>query len=235
LNGVLAVNAYGLPNQFKPLERNSVQQEMVSQLQSVFEYVGNIPYRRNQTILASRGEPVFYPAEAHSLLSAIDKKSFVVQGQRLFSLTRAPQMPAGDLNLRTESSFATIDLRMRESWQEILRKLNQYGVKISVLGDLLKLIQNEVQCSQLLEVAIDNNDDFTSFVAILAAGESHNQDLDVRWIFDWTLKNKGLLSERVNLMYRQIWLPQLWALVLHPSKKYRSYCFQISQAVQEAK
>lgn len=231
--GVLAVNAYGLPNQFKPLEKPGVQSELAGTLQKAFGYVGHLPFRRNQTLFASQERPKIFPANPHPCLSALDKKSFAVQKQRIEDMSSVPTPIPGAINLQKTSKFIEIDKEMRQGWSGVVSKLAELDVHIEILSDLLSLIQNEAICSAVLDKALLRKDDFVSFVAILAAGEFHIQDLELSWLFAWTSQNRSQMQATFEQMYRQIWLPQLWSLTLHPSRKYRHFCFQVSELLQE--
>jgi hypothetical protein len=232
-SGVLAVNAYGIPSQFKPLQKASAQRALAYHLQNTFSFVGNLPFRRNQTLLAANTRPLFYPAQAHSDLSGLDKKSLAAQGQRLRSLQALEPLKETTTDLASESQFVEIDHHMLNGWQEILKRLSEYGVTLSAPRELLGFIQNGELCSPILVQSMLRKDDFISFVAILCAGESHIQNLDVSWIFSWTVKYHHMMAKTFPEMYRQVWLPQLWALILHPDRKYRSFSFQISNLIQE--
>lgn len=224
--GVLAVNAYGIPNQFKPLEVQSAQRAMAGVLQSCFPFVAGIPFRRNITFLCSEMKPQIHPADFHSSLSNLDKKTFVIQGQRLKHLKSLPAVGLVHSNLIFESKFSQIDSHMRQGWIKVLKTLENYQIKLNHPYDLLSFIQNKILCSAFLDEALTKKESVT-FIPILAAGESQTQNIDVAWLFDWFLENHEKVLSHNSVEYYQIWLPQLWFLVLHPSAKYRPYCFRV--------
>lgn len=232
--GMLAVNAYGLPTQFKPLKAATAQRECARSLQRVFEFVGAIPNRRNQTLLATAEFPNFYKAEPHSELSAIDKKSFLIQGLRLQYLQTIQKTSENENDSNVSLRFADIDTEMRKEWSLLLHKLRLQGVCLKEPIELLNFIQNPIVCREYLDKVLEKKDEsLINFIPILCAGEAFVRDLEVGWIFLWTLENFPKLIKYHNTMFVQIWLTQLWCLILHPSKKYRSYCFQIYSLFRE--
>ena len=234
-SGVLMVNTYGIPTQFAPLLTNSVQRESARLLKQQFEFVGSIPNRRNQTLVASRTKPVLQMCEPHQELSALDKRSFLLQGARLRHLRVIPELIELPLDLALETKFTVLDQHMRNGWRNLIQTLRFYDVNIESPKDLLQFVQDPQQCTAFLTKALSVKDgSVLEFLPIVCAGESHVHKLNVSWIFDWVLQNKTTLLQDHKSQFTQVWLPQLWFLILHPSKKYRSYCFQLLSLIEEA-
>lgn len=232
--GVLAVNAYGLPTHFNPLSTASVQRECARRLQQHFPFLGTIPNRRNQTLLASATRPSIHETQPSPTLSALDKRSFLVQGARLQHLQEIPKLSEITMDLTVSARFNELDRQMRNSWQDVLQTLRFYDVSLNGPMELLNFIQNQKQCEAFLEKSLlSQNYAAIEFVPILCAGESYIHDLDVSWIFPWILKNHPQIPQNQRSRFLQVWLTQLWFLILHPSKKYRPYCFQIFALFKE--
>lgn len=231
--GVLAVNAYGIPSQFQPLQQPSAQKELAHRLQKVFAFVGTLPFRRNQTFIACKEKPFFHDAQPHPSLSGLDKKSMSVLKARIKNLVPLERIESDVIDLQQVCDFEFIDQEMRKGWQTVTKKLRSYGISIDHAQELLNLIQDEYLCSKILDRALTEKDEFVSFIAVLCAGESQIQNLNIEWIFNWTHKNSGRMAQTFPLMSSQVWLPQLWALAISPSKKYRMFSFQAYQLIQE--
>lgn len=232
--GVLAANAYGLPTQFKPLSTASAQRECARRLQQHFSFVGTIPNRRNQTLLASTTKPALLEAQPNPALSSLDKLSFYVQGARLQHLQEIPKLSEIPIDLTVATKFHELDRHMRSGWQDVLQTIRFYDVSLNSPMELLDLVQNQKQCEAfLVKSLLSQNYAVIEFLPILCAGESYVHDLDVSWIFPWVLKNHHKISQNQRRHFLQIWLTQLWFLILHPSKKYRPYCFQIFALFKE--
>lgn len=234
IDGVIAVNAYGVPTQFSPLACGSAQSAVAATLKAVFTWVGAIPNRRNQTLFASQKKPHFYGASAHPDLIALDKKSFQVQSIRSQAMTEV----TGFL-LTTPydftANFSAQDEIMRDGWKKVLNRLKNFGVELSKPQDLLDLIQDEESVTHLLKQTLLCKDTLIlKTIAILCSGESFLRDLDIDWFFRWTLENELSLQQVLAKDYLNVWLTQSWALVLNPHKKYRIYSFQISDLIERA-
>ncbi|HEY1078973.1 MAG TPA: hypothetical protein VGE46_02715 [Bdellovibrio sp.] len=231
--GVLLVNAYGLPTQFKPLQGASAQSDCARLLKTQFSFVGTIPYRRNQTLVATTHRPNLFISEPHPLLSAMDKLSFQVQVSRVRRISEV-SFSSNDLSRVGGRNFAEIDAQMRNGWKDLLISLRKYEVDLINPAELLQFIQNSSACVFFLDRALANRDAaIADFLPILCAGESYIQDLNVDWIFSWAISNSQTLKEAFGSSYYQIWLPQLWSLVQHPSKKYLAHCFQVHALFRE--
>ena len=111
--------------------------------------------------------------------------------------------------------------------------MKNYNIHLDKPRDLLTLIQNSESCTKYLDQALACADRSIHFMPILATGESFVQKLDVDWLFNWTFANIERLAHVYPDEARHIWLTQLWALVIHPSKIYRQHCFRLFKLIQE--
>lgn len=223
--GIALFNLFGIPNQFGPLVQNGPQSYIFSLIHSCFSHTRILPYRRNLTVIASNSPIQIYPTEPHPELSAIDKTAFKNFKNRVLNLlpneTSTFEKPPAD-----QMQFSAIDQKMRAHWQTVIGNLSLLGVQISHPMQLLDLIQDCDACNEWLK-KIGSEEAWIEFLPILCAGETHLRDLNVDWIFSWTVENCDFLAKRLPRIYRQIWLPQLWSMVLHPSKRFRKYYFEL--------
>ena len=159
----------------------------------------------------------------------------MLQGARLRHLRVIPELIELPLDLALETKFTVLDQHMRNGWRNLIQTLRFYDVNIESPKDLLQFVQDPQQCTAFLTKALSVKDgSVLEFLPIVCAGESHVHKLNVSWIFDWVLQNKTTLLQDHKSQFTQVWLPQLWFLILHPSKKYRSYCFQLLSLIEEA-
>jgi hypothetical protein len=157
-----------------------------------------------------------------------------VQGARLQHLQEIPKLSEIPIDLTVATKFHELDRQMRSGWQDVLQTLRFYNVSLNSPMELLDFVQNQKQCEAfLVKSLLSQHYAAIEFLPILCAGESYVHDLDVSWIFPWVLKNHHKISQNQRRHFLQIWLTQLWFLILHPSKKYRPYCFQIFALFKE--
>jgi spermidine synthase len=232
--GVLAVNAYGIPTQFKPFSVNSVQRETARVLQNTFSFVGAIPNRRNQTIIASAGSPKVLPSYPHPELSALDKRSFLVQGVRVQYIDQLATLDKNEVNLKVQAQFVELDRHMKSGWLELIERLKSRNLSVSAAIDLLALVQDAERAKSVLDDGLMNSyfEDL-DFIPIVCSGESFLRDLDVEWVFRWMLNNYKNIPAEHRRRFVQVWLTQAWSLILNPSRKYRPQCFQIFNLFEE--
>ncbi len=222
--GVALFNLFGIPNQFDPLSQPGPQSFIYSAIRKEFAEVRTLPYRRNLTVVASETSIRTYPTESHPDLSGLDKTTFNLLKRRLVWLDNAePQAKANSLTAE-EGKFEHIDQMMRSNWKVVLERLSRLGVKMDRPVQLLDLIQDRRACEEWLR-QVESEESWIEFLPILCAGESDLRTLKVDWIFEWTALNQRMLESRFPRVYNQIWLPQLWSMVLHPSKKFRKHYF----------
>lgn len=220
-NGVLLANAYGLPNQFTPLQRDGAQSAFFQRLQTIFPCVRALPYRRNLTFIASAQGPELYEARPHAELSAIDKQS--LRAQRFFlqslgsSSTRDVPIYAEEIQLQH------IDQEMRAAWRIVLQGLAENGLALAGPQDLLGLIQDPERAIPILDRSVERYADWLNFFPILAAGEANLRNLAVDWLYDWFFSRTELLRRSAREAWLQIWLKQLWALAINPNSRYRQH------------
>ncbi|MBC7740992.1 MAG: hypothetical protein H7061_02265 [Bdellovibrionaceae bacterium] len=227
--GVLLVNSYGLPNHFSPLELDGVQNHLAKFLAANFESLRSIPFRRNITFVASNAPAKIYETQPQAALNAMDKFTFKFIQQKLQASA------SQEITFNTESSaptvkeykFGEIDNQMRAQWQELRNLIKPIGISLNENKEIVMLLENQTQCAKALKHLLDINPRLACFVPILGAGESHSQALDIGWIFDWTYNNIALLKEKLNEDFGDIWLCQLWSLVIHPNGQFKAEYFKM--------
>lgn len=230
--GVALFNLFGIPNQFQPLRQFGPQASAYSFICQEFRETRLMPYRRNMTVMASQGPLKIYPTDSHPALSQLDRATLKLFERRLNWMGKV-QISSNLSHLpSSETKFEAIDRRMRAGWVEILQNLGRLDVQLEQPSQLLNLIQDEKACDQWLR-RVEQEEPWLEFLPILCAGESDLRELNVHWIFDWTVCNQDLLKSRWPRIYNQIWLPQLWSLILHPSRKFRRHYFRFLPLLNE--
>ncbi len=230
--GVLLVNSYGLPNQFNPLSRNCVQTDFYNFLKDNFNHISSLPYRRNITFIASKSEPIIYPVIPHPSLAALDMQTLKFFKCRLAHINSDP-IEAINSDATSSVNFKDIDQQMRELWVEVRNEIESQGFKCDDNAQILDLIQNQNNASNLATQLLHDRQELISFLPILCAGESNIRNVDVDWIFDWFCKYSREIKDTFPKFYNQIWLPQLWAMVLQSSKQYRKFYFSMLALMQK--
>lgn len=223
-DGVLLINSYGLPNQFSPLNKEGIQSRFCQFLSDHFKTIKMIPYRRNLTLVASRNQISIYPTKAHPSLNPLDKQTFQSFEPRLHSAQPIPKITSV---LPSTGLFVEIDAQMREQWNEIRNYLSGIGQKIETNLQILDLIQDASRAQKVASQMLSEKSALIAFLPILCAGESQIKPIHVDWIFDWTIQNSEELKRNMPEIYHQIWLPQIWSMILQSSKQYRKYYFSI--------
>jgi hypothetical protein len=232
-SGVLLVNSFGIPNQFCPLDRPGVQTDLCAGLQSTFDFVGAIPYRRNITFVAGRSKPKIRNIEISENLLSFDKAGLLVGNLKVRDLSDLPRTKFNsDISLR---SFHVIDIRMHDLWREVITALKRYDVYLGQPRELLQFVQDVEAAPYVLDRALEEGSELLlSTFPILAAGESHLHPLKLDWLFQWAAENSKRLQSEYGVLYRQLWLPQLLSMVLQSSGRYKHHYFQVSQLMQAA-
>lgn len=217
--GVLMVNAYGLPNQFKPLTRGGAQAQHLLNLSRVFDFVSIVPHRRNMTIIAADNSPAVYPSSPHPQLKQIDRRSVRGHSLRLRDLRR---VDIAEVNARPLESlkFKIMDQQMQSFWPEMVADLQQLGCNLSAPIEILRLIEDPILSAAVLDKALASRTELVlTCFPILCAAEFQMRDLNVEWLINWFLSNIEQLQIKTPYTFREIWLPQLWAIVLRAPER----------------
>ena len=232
VKGALLVNAYGLPNHFSPLTANNIQQNCASFLKSQFGFAAAIPFRRNMTLVVSSASPTQYPVKANESLNAMDQFTFDFIQKKVSQQIQLDELAGANKIDPHQMQFAAIDTHMRQCWSNLRERLNSSGFDLKENREFISLIQNPERCEKVILHLISKNDLTVCFLPILASGESHLQELNIDWLFDWTEKNRNYLSESLKTHFQLIWLTQLWALVIHPHGRYKKFYFRFLTLMQ---
>ncbi len=231
-NGILLLNSYGLPNHFMPLKANGVQHKLASFLKSQFGFVAAIPFRRNITFVVSAVSIKESLAKAHESLNPIDRFTFdFIQNKIRHRLLFDELNSLKGLELH-ETQFTSIDTHMRQCWSNLRELLNLFDLNVKENSEFISLIQNQERCERVIRHLIQNKDLSVCFIPILASGESHMQELQLDWLFEWTEQNKSYLSQTLKSYFNLIWLTQLWTLIIHPHGRYKKYYFRFLSLMQ---
>lgn len=218
--GVLMVNAYGLPNQFLPLERSGVQSAHVACLKKEFSHIAAIPYRRNMTIIASKCRPQALSAEPHRDLNFRDSRSFRGMAMRLNHLSSISFI---ENTVSVDLCLQNINRHMIRLWSEVVHEIRHLGERISSPQDILTLLESPSSGASILSRAIGRSRSVLMTFPILAASEIHLRPLNMAWLYGWLFENADELKFNHPDIYREIWLTQLWASCLHLSETLSIY------------
>lgn len=216
-DGVVLINAYGLPFQFSPLKSPGPQARLTHTLQQHFHFVSALPFRRNLTLIASRTPLSLYPYEPHPGLNELDRLTHDLIASRLRSLSIIE--PIEEDHRHSLGTLSNVNSRLPSLWQDLVLDMKAIGIEIGSPVELLALIQDRRRIEDALETLINCNLPLQTVVPILCAGESNLQELNVDWIFAWYARNHSRLSKQVNA----IWIAQLWSMILQPSRRFQQY------------
>lgn len=217
--GVLMINAYGLPNQFKPLTRGGAQAQHLLSLARVFDFVAAIPHRRNLTFIACDEKPIVYSSSPHPQLNLIDRRSMQGHSLRLMDLQCIDMANVYSRPLES-LKFRVMDQHMQSLWPEMVADLQRLGCKLSAPIEILRLIEDPIASAAVLDNALINRAELVlACFPILYAAEFQMRDLNIEWLLNWFLKNAEELRNENPRAFREIWLAQLWAIILRAPER----------------
>ena len=130
------------------------------------------------------------------------------------------------------SQFKNLDGRMRGLWGEVLSEVKKYGYDLDTPGQLLKFVEDESTMVKLLDLALEDDSMLMTAIPILCSGESHLHKLNVHWLFNWFMENAQQMRIKNLTLYRQIWLPQIFAMIAQTSGQFRQHYFRALSLLQ---
>ncbi len=225
-DGVVLFNSYGCPAHLVDRSETSFENYLAAQIQRRFDYLFELPHRKNRTLLASNRNPIRQFTHIDS--EFLNEEDKIFARTISFRLRYVSQVEQANSKIPSELDFQSMNRSTMRKWEDfyhnvnaVLQDLGEPG--LNKLGELFDLVQNEALSRKLLcETLKYANNPIAIFYPTFIAAESNNHDLKVDWFIQWFFENSDHLRSHHFRLYTHHFLPQILAMVLQPSGRFRN-------------
>ncbi|PEW80272.1 hypothetical protein CN424_08635 [Bacillus cereus] len=236
-NGLVILNAFGLPDHLHPLQGNNPQIYILGLLNQVFNNISYISNRRNMTMVSSMDDTPISLGKPDVKLNSHDLLAYNMLNLRWKSRFKIDK-PINPGYLKPDiltKTFLNEEMFLR--WDTLLNVLNKYMIDkqepltIQNLRDCV-LNKREIFLQLTIDLLRDKRIE-ASFLPIYLGSLSYNIKYDFSWFIEWFITNKSFIMKNHLEWGVHFGLTQIVSIIINQYGKYDDFINDINSIIQE--
>ncbi|WP_329314391.1 spermidine synthase [Streptomyces sp. NBC_01262] len=183
--GHVVANAWGLPEQLRPLTPPSPQHGMARAMLGAWTDLNYLPCRRNLTFVAPALAPTDLRPAVDVAPDRLSHEDFLTLGLQRVRFGRAPVLRPGDLSEGTlpQRDRRDIDAEMAVRWPEMVADVTKGSEPAA--GDLQTVLSDRDLATAATRQLLAAGSPTASFIPCIAGATAQLGELRMSWYGDW--------------------------------------------------